>query len=220
MSRGDDRRKNDLDNLEAAFLDALTRAKAEKFSAYISEKRGARKGAATSLDVELFTLESKIDRMREKLGLPKFEVPLPKAEPAKAEAEEGWPLPPEYEDTRFGLDLAELYVELVQSGRVPEKIFTKVKYLGAKHRQGADQPSWRLAMVDVGDGRAPAKVSLSIYPLPLNADAEVASQKLVAALDRLVSWSDRAGGMPITERPRLLHVTYARATRELAFHAR
>jgi len=219
MSRGDDRRKNDLDNLEAAFADALTRAKAEKFSAYISEKRGARKGAATALDVELFTLESKIERMREKLGLPKFEIPLPKNEQAPV-PDAGWPMPPSFEDTRFGLDLAELYVELIQSNREPENIFTKVKYAGAKSRQGADQPTWRLAMVEVGDGRAPAKVTLTIYGLPRNADADVAAEKFVAALDRLVSWSDKAGGMPISERPRLLHVTYTRATRELAFHAR
>src|SRR5690348_5293359 len=111
MSRGDDRRKNDLENFEAAFLDALSRAKEAGGSAYVAERLGRRRGAASALDVELFTLESKIERLREKLGLPPFQVPL-KAEPKRAT--QGWPAPPEIESTLFALDLDELYMELLE----------------------------------------------------------------------------------------------------------
>ena len=219
MSKGNDRRINDLENFEAEFAEALARAKAEKFSAYISEKQGARRGAATQLDVELFTLESKIDRLREKLGLPPFVVPIkPNEKPASAT--EGWPMPPELEATAFALDLAQLHLELAQSGRTPEALFAKVKYASAKHRQGADQTTWRLAMVEVGDGRVPAKLALTVYPLPDHPDAALAAQKLAEALERLVAWCEKNQQNPSAERPRLMHVAYSRGSRELAFHAR
>lgn len=218
MSRGDDRRINDLENFEAAFLDALTRAKQEKYSAFISEKTGRKRGGATPLDVELFTLESKIDRLREKLGLPRFEIPLPKPEPSKGA--EGWPPPPDVEATVFALDLQRIYFEIAQSDRTPEEIFTKVKYGGPKTRQGGDQSTWRLAMVEVGDGRIPAKLTLTVLPLPEHADAELAAHKLHQALDKLVYWSEKARLTPNQERPRLLNVGYARKARELSFNAR
>jgi hypothetical protein len=218
MSRGDDRRTNDLENFEAEFLEALAQAKELGGSAYIAEKMGKRRGGATPLDVDLFTLESKIVRLREKLGLPPFVVPL-KAE-AKTRSADGWPSPPAFEHTLYALDLSQLHLDLLQSGREPEELFAKARYAGAKSRQGADQPSWRLAMVEVGQDHMPGKLALTIYPLPEHADAELAAQKLADALERLISWSETAKNTPPRERPRLLHVTYARTARELAFHAR
>lgn len=220
MSRGDDRRTNDLENFEAAFKDALERAKAEKYSAFISEKTGRKRGGATPLDVELFTLESKIDRLREKLGLPKFEIPLPKPESRALAEGEGWPSPPDIDHTLFPLDLGRIYVEIVQSNRDPEAIFNKVKYGGPKLRQGADQATWRLAMIEVGDGRIPAKLSLTIFPLPEHPDAELAAEKLHDALDRLVYWSEKAQDTHSSERPRTLNIMYSRSTRELSMNAR
>jgi len=218
MSRGDDRRKNDLENFEAGFLQALAQAKEQGGSAYIAEKLGRRRGGASPLDVELFTLESKIARLREKLGLPPFQVPLkPDGKPNPGA---GWPPAPHFEATLYALDLDDLYIQLLESGREPDALFAKARYAGAKNRQGADQPSWRLAMVEVGQDRMPGTLALTIYPLPEHADAELAAKKLGEALDKLISWSERAKNTPSRERPRLLHVTYARNARELAFHAR
>jgi len=215
MSRGDDRRTNDLENFEAAFREALARAVADPKSAYVADKQGRARGGATPLDVELFTLESKIDRLRQKLGLPAFTVPLPKVSPAAAKAR--WPAPPAFTDTRFSLDLSLLQRDLEARGQ--GQLFAKVHYAGAKHRQGADQPSWRLAKVVIGENRTPAQLTLTVFPLPAHADADLAAEKLGLAQERLVAFCEKASQTPVTERPRHLHVSYSRGARALGFHA-
>lgn len=220
MSKGHSRRENDLANYEAEFLLALEKAKLEKHSAFISEKMGRRKGAALPLDVELFTLESKIARMREHLGMEPFEIPLPKPEAPPRQADGTWPDPPEHPDARYPMDPRDLWNELEQSGRTPTEVFHKVKCAGAKARQGADQATWRLGMVEVSDGRVPAKATLTLFPLPQHPDAEVAARKLHAALARLVGWTEKAVETVAEERPRVLHINYTRQNRELGFSAR
>jgi hypothetical protein len=220
MSKGHSRRENDLANFENEFLLALEKAKLEKHSAYISEKKGKRTGAALPLDVELFTLESKIDRLRELLGMEPFEIPLPKPDVAPRQADGTWPDPPDHADAIYPMDPRDLWNELEQSGRVPGDVFNKVKCAGAKARQGADQSTWRLGMVEVSDGRVPARATLTLFPLPNHADAAVAGRKLHAALPRIVGWTEKAVETPAEERPRVLHINYTRENRELGFSAR
>lgn len=229
MSRaGDARRTHDLELLEAEFAEALALAKAEEFSAYLSEKRGNRRGAALPLDVKLFTLESKIERLREKLGLEKLVISLEggerkgiKSKPGAPPVERGpWAPPPDYDDCLYPLDPSDLYMQLIESGRDPHEIFDRVKCLGGRGRQAPGEKSWRLLQVEIGDGRVPAKLALIVSPLPIHPDAELAREKLDRALQKLVKFCENASRTPITERPRQLSVTYGRAERELAFHAR
>jgi hypothetical protein len=233
MSKGHARREADLANLEAEFFEALELAKKEKDppSAFVAERQGRSRGAATALDVKLFTLESKIVRLRELLAMPPLVLPLgnkASASESNAKAKAGtgpgtsepWPSAPELEGSIYALDPLNLWNQIVESGRDPAKVFTKVKCAAGHARQNPEQASWRLCMVECGDGKVPAKLTLTLFPLPDGPDAHTAAQKLDDALTKLVTWSEKTMNTHSRERAHSLQVHYTRATRELQFSAR
>lgn len=224
MSKGDSRRVADLANLEAEFADALALARKEDVSAYLAEKAGRPRRGASPLDVKLFTLESKIVRMRDLLGMPAFRPPIAKADPSKGGilplSDARWDPAPALEGSVYPLDPRTLWDELKASGREPHRIFAKVKCGGGRTRQSEASSFWRLATVECSDGKMPARLTLTLLALPDGPDAAAASRKLEQSLDRLVEWSQLAVNTVAEERPRLLQVNFTRSTRELQFSAR
>ena len=224
MSKGYSRRQADLENFEAEFAEAVAQARKEDVSAYLAEKSGRPRRGALPLDVKLFTLESKIIRLRELLQLPAFVPPVLKTDLSKRGlqplSELRWDPAPALEGSIYALDPRALWNDLKQSGREPHALFAKVKCGGGRTRQSEASSFWRLATVECSDGKMPARLTLTLLALPKGPDAEVATRKLEQSLGRLVEWSQLAVNTVAEERPRLLQVNFTRSTRELQFSAR
>ena len=77
-----------------------------------------------------------------------------------------------------------------------------------------------LFTAECGTERIPARVALTVLPLPQGEDADDAADKLQGALDRVVQWCARAAQTTPRERPRKLTLSYDRSTRETQFTAR
>jgi hypothetical protein len=223
--KGEERRLADLHELEQDFMEAFEIArKIPDESNFMREKSNRSRISATKLDVTLFTLESKIVRLREILGMEPFVIPMPQPRvPAKAQKPDGeiWDAPPVYDGVIYALDPSDLYMQILESQREPHKIFSKVRCGPMKMMQGVKEKTWRLASVECGEQGNRAKVILTVMPLPATCpDAEVAVQKLDEALGKLIDWCSRAGGTPPNQRPHGMQVHYTRATRDLQFAAR
>ena len=223
--KGEERRLADLHELEQDFMEAFEIArKIPDESNFMRENSNRSRISATQLDVKLFTLESKIVRLREILGMEPFVVPMPKPRvPGPVQKAEGemWDPSPVYDGVVFALDPEALYMQIVESQREPHKIFSKVRCAPMKMMQGVKEKTWRLASVECGEQGNRAKVVLTIMPLTAScADTETAVQKLDEALGKLIDWCSRAGGTPPNQRPHGMQVHYTRSTRDLQFAAR
>ena len=224
MSKGDARREAELENMEFEFAEALALARKDPKSAFIAEKSGRSRRVASDVDIVLFTLESKIARLRDLLGLPPQTFAISKGDPSRTDPATptltSWPPAPELPGSVFPLNPAELWQWLKHRGSDPGHIFAKVKCGGGKARQSEASSFWRLATVECAEGRVPARLTLSLMPLPDGPDAVAAIRKLDQALERVVSWCETAVNTQPKERPRLLLVNFTRSTRELQLTAR